>query len=127
VDDYDLNLFVGQKLLANIGGEVAVAGNGQSAILQLQQHRFDIVLLDLSMADMDGFEVTSWIRRYGQQPNIPIIALTAQATPAIEQQCRDTGMNGFLSKPFSLQDLHTVIVKNVHDTPTPSTNAIKLS
>ncbi len=127
VDDYDLNLFVGQKLLANLGGEVAVAGNGQSAILQLQQHRFDIVLLDLSMADMDGFEVTAWIRRYGQQPNIPIIALTAQATPAIEQQCRDTGMNGFLTKPFTLQDLHTIIVKNVHDISTLTTNTDKLS
>jgi CheY-like chemotaxis protein len=116
VDDYDLNLFVGQKLLASIGGEVAVAANGQSAIMQLQRHQFDIILLDLSMADMDGFEVATWIRRYGQQPNIPIIALTAQATPAIEQQCREAGMNDFLTKPFTLQDLHTVIVKNVHKT-----------
>lgn len=119
VDDYELNLFIGQKLLAKIGGEVAVAGNGQSAIIQLQQHRFDIVLLDLSMADMDGFEVTNWIRSYGQQPNVPIIALTAQATPAIEQQCRDSGMNGFLTKPFTLNDLYNIILKSVHD-KTPS-------
>lgn len=109
VDDSDLNRFVGEAMLQNMGAITTLAADGEKAILLLQQQEFDLVLLDVSMPGLNGFEITQWIRQNGQQPLIPIIALTAHTVSNIEQQCYAAGMNSVLTKPFSYADLQKII------------------
>ena len=111
VDDCEMNRFIGRELVQSIGGNVALASDGKNAILQFQQYDFDLVLMDISMPEMDGFEVTQWIRENGQHPNIPIIALTAHATPTIEEKCKHAGMSDYLAKPFDREAIYRVIRK----------------
>ncbi|WMP19448.1 ATP-binding protein [Thiothrix lacustris] len=108
-DDDDIGRLVGQKLLQSLGALVTVAADGQSSIQQLQQSSFDIVLLDICMDDLSGFEVMNWICQYAPNSKIPIIVLTAHVTLAVERQCQDAGANAFLGKPFELLDLYRVI------------------
>lgn len=100
VDDDELNLFVGKQLLQYLGAEVGLAENGCSGIAMLQQEKFDVVLLDISMPDMSGLDVLAWIRQESAVSAIPVLVLTAHATAEVEQQCRLAGANGFLAKPF---------------------------
>jgi len=109
VDDNEMNRFIGREMIQAMQGKVTLAPNGKSSIVQLQQQHFDVVLMDISMPDMDGFEVTQWIRTQGQNPHVTIIALTAHATTTIRQQCKAAGMNGYLSKPFDYESLHQVL------------------
>jgi len=110
-DDSSMNRYVGEEMIQNMGGNVTLAANGEAAIVQLQQQNFDIVLMDINMPDMDGFEVTKWIRQNGNTPNVPIIALTAHNLSRVKQQCEEAGMNDFLAKPFSYQDLYWKVIK----------------
>jgi len=111
VDDNEMNRFIGREMIQAMQGKVTLAPDGKSSIVQLQQHHFDVVLMDISMPDMDGFEVTQWIRTQGQNPNVTIIALTAHATATIRQQCKAAGMDGYLSKPFEYEDLYNSMLQ----------------
>lgn len=111
IDDCEMNRFIGRELVQSIGGNVSLASDGKNAILQFQQYDFDVLLMDISMPGMDGFEVTQWIRTNGQHPNTPIIALTAHATPTIEEKCKKAGMNDYLAKPFDREAIYHVIRK----------------
>ncbi|WP_028488707.1 hybrid sensor histidine kinase/response regulator [Thiothrix lacustris] len=110
VDDAELNRFVGAEMLHNMGvSDVMLAPDGESAILQLQQRDFDVILLDISMPGMDGFAVTRWLRRHGNNPHMPVIALSAHALDQVKQEGEAVGMDAFLPKPFEYSDLETVI------------------
>jgi signal transduction histidine kinase/CheY-like chemotaxis protein len=113
VDDDEINRFVGQKLLQRLGGNVTLAVDGKSAILQLQQDSFDVVLLDISMPDISGFEVLHWIRHSAPNPKVLVITLTAHATQDVQQQCHEAGADAFLSKPFTYQDLSALICRTL--------------
>lgn len=110
VDDAELNRFVGAEMLHNMGvNDVVLTPDGESAILQLQQQDFDVVLLDISMPGMDGFEVTRWVRHHGHNPQMPIIALSAHALSQVQQEGEAAGMDAFLPKPFEYAGLVEVI------------------
>lgn len=108
-DDAPLNRYVGGEMIKNMGGSVSLASTGEGAIVQLQQKSFDVVLMDISLPEMDGFEVSQWIRKHSLNPNVPIIALTAHNLTHIKQHCEAAEMNGFLAKPFEYQDLYRAI------------------
>jgi CheY-like chemotaxis protein len=97
---------------------IELVENGKLAIQKLETTAFDLVLLDLQMPEMDGYETTAYIRNEMQPPQkmIPIIALTANATKTEKEKCLKAGMNGYLSKPFRIDDLiaqiHTVIISH---------------
>jgi signal transduction histidine kinase/ActR/RegA family two-component response regulator len=97
---------------------IELVENGKLAIQKLEGSSFDLVLLDLQMPEMDGYETTAYIRNEMQPPQkmIPIIALTANATKTEKEKCLKAGMNGYLSKPFRIDDLiaqiHTVIISH---------------
>jgi CheY-like chemotaxis protein len=93
---------------------VEVAADGQSALLYLQQHPFDVVLLDINLPDMSGFDVLQWIRQHSPNANIPVIALTAHTNAEVGQQCLAAGMNGFLNKPSDWQRLCQIILKVIN-------------
>ncbi|HUM47535.1 MAG TPA: ATP-binding protein, partial [Chitinophagales bacterium] len=86
---------------------ITVVENGKLVIEKLQEAMFDILLLDLQMPEMDGYETVEYVRKKlaAPQKDIPIVALTANATQTEKDKCLKSGMNGYLSKPFRIDDL----------------------
>ncbi len=115
VDDIPINQFLGQTILHDFGFEADTAENGKIAIQLLQENDYDIILMDLMMPEMDGFEATKFIRNNMQPPksNTPIIALTADVTKADVDRCKEVGMNEYVSKPINETDLLNKITKLV--------------
>jgi CheY-like chemotaxis protein len=132
VDDYDLNLVVTKRILEQVGALVWVASNGQDAFerLQLQPGHFDVVLMDVQMPIMDGYEATRRIRADLGLLDLPIIALTAGALLSERQRATAVGMDHFIIKPFDAATLissvmhHTVGVRIpagvIHSEPRPA-------
>lgn len=112
VEDNPLNRLVAATMLSNYGAELTEVTNGKEAVDLLRQHnnRFDLILLDVQMPVMDGFETTHFIRNELYN-NIPIIALTANALKGEREKCITAGMNDYLSKPFEEAALVTLIAK----------------
>jgi signal transduction histidine kinase/DNA-binding response OmpR family regulator/HPt (histidine-containing phosphotransfer) domain-containing protein/HAMP domain-containing protein len=104
VEDNEINQQIAVELLEAAGASVAVAGNGAEAVRQLahgpQPSEFDVVLMDLQMPEMDGFEATKRIRADARLSALPIIAMTAHATMAERQLCLDAGMVDHVAKPI---------------------------
>ena len=96
-------------MLTKLGCQVAVAGHGGEAIAYLEQQPVDLVLMDCNMPVMDGYEATRRIRQSGRWPNLPIIALTANALPDERERCQAAGMNDYLAKPFRREDLTALL------------------
>ncbi|HOD38929.1 MAG: Sensory/regulatory protein RpfC [bacterium ADurb.Bin243] len=109
VEDNYMNIILIKKIVRLAGHRVQVAENGLEAIKLLETGRYDIVLLDLQMPVMDGFETAEKIRAMGLE--IPVIAVTASATREDLELCKQIGMNGFLSKPIDINELDRVIEK----------------
>ncbi|MGB0129146.1 MAG: response regulator, partial [Rhodocyclaceae bacterium] len=111
VEDNPVNQAVAQRLLERMGLLVQVAENGREAVAATQNKHFDIVFMDVQMPVMDGFEATRLIRSQesGAAPRVPVIALTANAMTQDREQCRAAGMDDFLAKPFSGDQLHSVL------------------
>ncbi len=106
---------VNQKLIARLlekrGHTVSLARNGWEALELLEQRPFDIVLMDVMMPEMDGFEATRRIREKEKESgtHLPIIALTAHAMRGDKEQCLAAGMDGYVSKPINLEELFSAI------------------
>lgn len=113
VEDDPLNQLIGQKLLIAHGANVIVAGTGQEAIRQIRQQPCDLVLMDLDLPDIDGYETTRVIRADEHIPHCPIIALTAHAIGGEEEKCLAAGMNDYLAKPYAIGELIEIVLKHV--------------
>jgi len=106
---------VNQKLVARLlekrGHKVNVVANGREAVDSLDQNSFDLVLMDLQMPEMDGFEATAELREREKQTghHTPIIALTAHAMKGDRERCHAEGMDGYLSKPIRAQELDDLL------------------
>lgn len=109
VEDIPLNQLLMKTLLDDFGFERDVAANGKIAIEKLEKKSYDIILMDLQMPEMNGFEATQYIRKK-MHSNIPIIALTADVTTADLQKCTAVGMNDYVSKPVDEKLLYSKIV-----------------
>jgi CheY-like chemotaxis protein/anti-sigma regulatory factor (Ser/Thr protein kinase) len=98
-------------LLEKGGHSVRVAGNGREAISALESERFDIVLMDVQMPEMNGFEATARIREMERLTGmrIPIIAMTAHAIKGDREKCLDAGMDSYISKPIQSKEFFRVI------------------
>jgi CheY-like chemotaxis protein len=104
VDDNEMNRLVAEMIVQQNGAKTLHAENGQQAIEKLQDDIPDIILMDLQMPVMNGYEATHYIRYILKNP-IPIIALTANAIKGERENCLEAGMNDYISKPFKEQDL----------------------
>ncbi|MDG1572667.1 7TM diverse intracellular signaling domain-containing protein [Robiginitalea sp. M366] len=106
VEDNKMNLMVIKKLLAKIPGIIpAFAGNGQEALQALEKESCDLILMDLQMPVMDGYEATQAIREGHCGPElatVPIVAVTADTTEAARDRVTEVGMQGYISKPVDL-------------------------
>ncbi len=112
VEDMPLNQLLMKTLLDDFGFERDIAANGRIAIEKLKAKSYDIILMDLLMPEMNGFEATEYIRTK-MNSNIPIIALTADVTTVDLVKCKAVGMNDYLAKPVDERLLYSKIVSLV--------------
>jgi CheY-like chemotaxis protein/methyl-accepting chemotaxis protein len=109
-DDDMRNVFVLSNVLENEGMIYYVAGNGQEAVDMLQAHPdIEIVLMDIMMPEMDGFEASAMIRKNEKFKNLPIIALTAKAMKGMKEKCLAEGMSDYISKPLKIEQLLSLL------------------
>lgn len=112
-EDNPINQKVVRKMLEYLDiTEVEIAANGNAALSLLQERPFDLLLLDVQMPHMDGYETARRIRCAGsgvQNPDIPVVALTAHALSSDREKCLQAGMNDYLAKPVELNELAAVL------------------
>ncbi|KQO33525.1 two-component system sensor histidine kinase/response regulator [Pseudomonas sp. Leaf83] len=110
VDDDVRNIFALSSALEQKGASVEVARNGHEALAKLREHEdIDLVLMDVMMPEMDGYEATRQIRLEERWKNLPIIAVTAKAMKDDQERCRQVGANDYLAKPIDLDRLFSLI------------------
>ena len=109
VEDMPLNQLLMKTLLDDFGFERDIAANGKLAIEKMKTKIYDIILMDLQMPEMNGFEATKYIRNT-LNSDIPIIALTADVTTVDLAKCKEVGMNDYIAKPINEQLLYSKIV-----------------
>lgn len=116
-EDNAVNRSLALRLLEKRGFIVSVAVDGREALLVLDKEHFDLVLMDIQMPEMDGFEATKTIREKERATgkHIPIIAMTAHALKGDEERCLSAGMDGYISKPIRTTELFTTIDKVLGD------------
>src|SRR6059058_1280621 len=108
-EDNPVNQRVATAMLLKRGHQVDVAANGREAVEAVTRERYDLVLMDIQMPEMDGFEATQRIRALPQGGTLPIIALTAHALSGERERCLARGMTGYLAKPFKAHELFAVV------------------
>lgn len=112
VEDNDINRLYAGSILKTCGCKLEVAENGLVAISKLKTAVIDLILMDIQMPVMDGFEAAKAIRMGDKTTkDLPIIALSANATPKVIEKCMQSGMNDHLGKPFNPEELYTVLEK----------------
>jgi PAS domain S-box-containing protein len=109
VEDIALNQLLMKTLLDDFGFERDIASNGKIAIEKLEKNKYDIILMDLQMPEMNGFEATEYIRNE-MKSTIPIIALTADVTTVDLAKCKAVGMNDYIAKPVDERILYSKII-----------------
>ncbi len=115
VEDDEMNQYVMNQLLKRWKAQVVTAQNGQKAIELLSAEKFDLVLMDIHMPGLDGYEASKVIRDENSEvtdKNVPIIALTADVSEETKMQVEKSGMNDFISKPCNQEVLFEKIIKN---------------
>jgi PAS domain S-box-containing protein len=112
VEDIALNQLLMKTLLDDFGFERDIAANGRIALEKLQTNTYDIILMDLQMPEMNGFEATEYIRKK-MKSKIPIIALTADVTTVDLEKCKAVGMNDYIAKPVDERLLYSKILSLV--------------
>ena len=124
-EDNPVNQEIALLMLQSLGCSVTVAQNGREVVDHAQKTRYDIIVTDCQMPEMDGFEATRLIREWervtdtgGSRPSIPIIALTAHATAGDREHCLAAGMNDYLAKPFTMEQLQNMIASWLPPSPT---------
>jgi PAS domain S-box-containing protein len=119
VEDNTLNQLVARKVLEDFDLSVDTALNGKLALEKLRESRYDIILMDVQMPEMDGYETTEYIRTRFQLPvsGIPILAMTAHAVKSEINKCLQYGMNDYISKPFETGNLYQKIERLIGKNP----------
>ena len=122
VEDNAVNQQLGLELMAGVGVRVDLAHHGQEALEYLERNRnrpYDVVLLDMQMPVMDGWETIARIREQADFQSLPVVAMTAHALQTEKEQCLDSGMNDHLAKPIDPQALFQVLAKWAPDERAP--------
>ncbi|WP_233149425.1 CHASE domain-containing protein [Herbaspirillum camelliae] len=124
VEDNPVNRQVASELLALAGAQVSCADNGSMGVAMAcdPARHFDLVLMDLQMPDMDGVEATHRIRGQYELRGLPILAMTANASPEDKQRCIEAGMTGHIAKPIDIDTLIPTLLAHLHhEGPAPET------
>jgi PAS domain S-box-containing protein len=119
VEDNPTNQQVAQAVLEGAGILVDIAANGKEALAALQRARYDAVLMDIQMPQMDGYEATRRIREDARFSSLPIIAMTAHAMKGDDEKCLAAGMDDYIAKPIQQDRLFRTLWKAVKDRAGP--------
>ena len=112
VEDNEVNRLIGTEMLRSFGLDVKVAHDGAQALQLLEQHRFDLVLMDIGMPVLDGHEATRQLRERETRlklPRVPVVALTAYAFESDAAKALDAGMDAHIAKPYSREQLREIV------------------
>lgn len=124
-EDNPLNQKLAMKVLERFGFFPELAENGKIAVLKVQEKQYDVILMDLQMPEMDGYQATQFIRtKLGN--NTPIIALTAHSLIGEKEKCIAVGMNDYITKPFSPKDLFNKIASFINIQVAENLQAVEL-
>ncbi|MBF0477822.1 MAG: response regulator, partial [Deltaproteobacteria bacterium] len=123
VEDNEINQQVAREILERAGVSVTVAGNGREAVRLVDASAWDVVLMDIHMPEVDGYEATRRIRQTPQHQQLPIIAMTANALKGEQEKCLAVGMNDYVSKPIDVTQLFQVLSKWVKPRKTTEKNS----
>lgn len=116
VEDHEPNVAIATIMLDGLGYKFHLAKNGKEAVALFKTGLYSLILMDIEMPIMSGIEATKIIRTHEleiNKPAIPIIAVTANNTDDDRQQCAACGMNGFIAKPYLLDDLAATIAEHL--------------
>ncbi|HTI06249.1 MAG TPA: response regulator [Gemmatimonadales bacterium] len=116
-EDNPVNQQVAVAMLVKRGHEVHVAGNGREALDAVRARDYDVVLMDIQMPEMDGFEATQAIRALPQGKHLPIVGLTAHALSGERERCLARGMSEYLAKPFKAHELFAIVEGGAEQRP----------
>ncbi|EGU29580.1 PAS domain-containing protein [Vibrio ichthyoenteri ATCC 700023] len=116
VEDNAINQEIATELLHMVGVEVTAANNGQEAVDLVEAQSFDLVLMDIQMPVMDGYQATQAIRNTGRFDDLPIIAMTANAMSGDKEKCLAAGMNDHLPKPINPNQVFQALVDWIEPT-----------
>lgn len=113
VEDEEMAQFAAEGMLKKLGCEVDVAATGHEALERLKKGFYDLILMDLGIFDMDGFNITKKIRSMGDNllKQIPIVILTAYDHASIKKRASTLGLDDFLTKPLTLESCKAVLNK----------------
>jgi two-component system sensor histidine kinase/response regulator len=128
-EDNLVNQRLAQRMLEKLGHSVVIARDGREALAQLDKQSFDLVLMDVQMPEMDGFEATRIIREGERNgvAHLPIIALTAHAMSGDRQLCLAAGMDDYIPKPIDSQQLKQTITRVMHSQQHPGSELQSLA
>ncbi|WP_083927978.1 transporter substrate-binding domain-containing protein [Desulfobacter curvatus] len=120
-EDHDINQQVAKEILESAGFFVRIANNGKEALSMVLSQDFDLVLMDLQMPVMDGYQATREIRRHKTAKDLPIVAMTASAMPRDREKAMAAGMDSHVSKPIDLNELFQTLSRWIKpgDRPLP--------
>ncbi|MFT5709738.1 MAG: signal transduction histidine kinase/DNA-binding response OmpR family regulator [Halioglobus sp.] len=126
VDDSETNLLVGAMILESMGLEVTKVDGGAAAVATARQQQFDLVLMDLSMPDIDGLEATRQIRTFASSEMLKIVALTAHIDEKEKEAGFEIGLDGYLAKPIAREKLYRALTTWLSkDKKLPSKEAVE--
>ncbi|MCW3070277.1 MAG: Signal transduction histidine kinase [Bacteroidetes bacterium] len=116
VEDNSLNQILAKKVLTDWHWKVDVADNGLIAVEKIRNNNYDVVLMDIQMPEMDGYEATRRVRKTFEEPrcHVPIIAMTAHALTGEAEKCLNVGMDDYISKPFDKKMLYSKIISAIN-------------
>jgi two-component system, sensor histidine kinase and response regulator len=122
-EDAVINQRVASRLLEREGYQVDIAANGTIAVEKFRSESWDVILMDVQMPELDGFEATRCIRQLEDgRTHVPIIAMTAHAMKGDRERCISAGMDGYLSKPFAARELYEAVQQALADCKIPLDN-----
>jgi CheY-like chemotaxis protein len=110
-EDNVVNQEFAVALLELLGCVVDCASDGSAAVAKAAQRQYDLVLMDCQMPEMDGFEATRLLRASETTAHLPIIALTANALTGDRERCLEAGMDDYLAKPFTYEQLSEIVAR----------------
>jgi two-component system cell cycle response regulator DivK len=105
IEDNEDNRRIIRDLLTSLGYQLIEAADGMEGVAMAQSHRPDLILMDIQLPEMDGYEATRQIRAVPELKTVPIIAVTSYALSGDEAKARDAGCDGYVAKPFSPREL----------------------
>lgn len=111
VEDNPATIDVVQKELEFLGYDAITADDGRKAVEMAEAHLPDLIIMDISLPQMDGLQATALIRENPKTKSIPILAATARALPGDREKCIQSGCNDYIAKPFTHRELGAALKK----------------